>query len=167
MSRLRKLDQRILHPPETEPIDIDDQNQLIHNLYQLNDANHRLYNKVLCYSILIEFPISVYINILLKRKYEIRVSKVIQLIILLSQILTMINILIKSDLFNIINIINGLLIINLWYWFSQIDKNVLVGLMIGIPTFNLIMIVFINKWFNDISSNLMNLKKLRYKYKLV
>ncbi|KAF8004894.1 hypothetical protein HF325_000351 [Metschnikowia pulcherrima] len=59
MSRLRRLDRAILSEGADTPLDSEDQELLIAQLVEQNDALLRLFTKTLVGSILVEIPISV------------------------------------------------------------------------------------------------------------
>lgn len=159
MSRLRKLDQELLH--QSALLDEDDQDHVIEALAASNDALLAFMTRWLTVLILVEMPL-----FLLARQ-----PPLVTVTLVLSNLLTLVNTRYAVEsiavvpwarrlvLFWGLNAINAVL--NLQLVFVH-----LAAIQVA-PIFNLVMLVLTRRWRDDATRSVNGLRGLKYKYKSV
>lgn len=179
MSRLRRFDKAVLDL--NEPLDSDDQDLLITGFIRANDDSFSLYTKILGALILIEIPILLWA---IKELDPLSHASLKTMTVLLSCILTLVNlvydvskvgnqitsrirsttmgkVIAKVISFHGINLLNGILLVQL----SLLIQWRLASLYYFVPVGNLITMNLLFRWHEQIKGNVKELGGLKYDYK--
>lgn len=183
-SRARKLDKQLL--ASQNYLDSDDQDALVTRLSTENFQSFKTYNRLLAYLIVVELPVLLLVTSRMDSALGPR------LLLILSNLLSLVNILYKVTAVKVhlidylhkrnvnsttvwvvdfvftftgVNIVN--LVLNVQLWLRAWALEGVLRLVYLVPSFNLVFLVLVNKWFTDVKHDIKGLHGMRYKFKSV
>lgn len=183
-SRTRKLDKELL--ASQMYLDSDEQDALVSRLASQNVQLFKTYNRLLAYLIVVELPVL----LLVMSRMDAGLGP--RLLLILSNLLSLVNILYKVTAVKVhlidylhkhsvnegtvrvvdfvftftgVNIVNALL--NLQMWLRAWLLEGILRLVYLVPSFNLVFLVMVNKWFSEAKQDITGLHGMKYKFKTV